>query len=98
MIAKCHFAGHAHALRFGLDAGELDPLVDFHQLHALQRGEKVEMPPGAAKLAVGDHRQAAGALGVHTGADGIVFNLTQRCRVNRAAGELFAGRFDGIRT
>ncbi len=97
MIAKRHFTGDAHALRFGLDAVELDALIHFHQLHALQRAEEVEMPPGAAKFAVGYHMQAAGALLLNGVTNRVVFDLTQVRGVYLPCRKLLAGLLNGIR-
>ena len=45
-------------LRPRLDAGELDAVRGAHQLGAIEQLEEVELPPGAAKFAVGRKLQA----------------------------------------
>ena len=62
MVAKRQLAGDANAVRFGLHAVELDPLLGIVTFNALQAIEEIEMPPCATKLTVGDHVQAAVAL------------------------------------
>ncbi len=52
-----HLAGDAHAARLGLDAGELDAVVRRVALDPAEAFEKIEMPPGAAVLAVGRQLQ-----------------------------------------
>jgi hypothetical protein len=42
---KVELAGYAHRLGFGLDAVELDAVVEPEPLAASQPPEKVEMPP-----------------------------------------------------
>src|SRR5258708_36089836 len=44
---------HPDAERLGLNALELNAVVELVDLHALQHPEEIEMPPGAAVLAVG---------------------------------------------
>ena len=55
---EVHLAGHAHAARLGLDAGELDAVVGRVALDPAEAFEKIEMPPGAAVFAVGRKLQA----------------------------------------
>ena len=45
-------AGDRDGLRLGLDAMELDAVIELHQGAAVEPGEEIEMPPGAAELAV----------------------------------------------
>ena len=51
-------AGDRDVLRPGLHARELDAVRGADQLGAVQQLEEVELPPGAAKLAVGRELQA----------------------------------------
>ncbi|CAM6676542.1 hypothetical protein KLQUCK387B2_25235 [Klebsiella quasipneumoniae subsp. similipneumoniae] len=75
MVAKRQLAGNAHAVRFGLHAVELDPLLGIVTLNALQAVEEIKMPPCATKLAVGDHVQAAVALLLDQVTDRVILNL-----------------------
>src|SRR5262249_24505088 len=53
MVGKRDLAHDAQPLRLGLHAAELDALLGFVNLHAVEHAEEVEVPPGAAELAVG---------------------------------------------
>ena len=55
---QCSLPDDLHAARLGLHAGELDALLGLVALDAAEPLEKVEMPPGAAILAVGDELHA----------------------------------------
>ena len=55
---EVELARDLQALGLGLDAVELDAVVEHHALAALELPEEVEMPPGAAELAVGGELQA----------------------------------------
>ena len=55
---EIELAGDLQALGLGLDAVELDAVVEHHALAARELPEEVEMPPGAAELAVGGELQA----------------------------------------
>ena len=79
------FRDDARRLRLRLHAGELDALLDLHELHAAERAEKIEMPPGPAILAVGDRGKADRLLLLHEGADFLVLDLAERVRVDLAA-------------
>ena len=57
VVGESDLAHDAQALRLGLHAAELDALVALVQLDAVQHPEEVEVPPGAAKLAVGGERK-----------------------------------------
>jgi hypothetical protein len=52
MVGEAELAGDADALRLGLDALELDAVVELVDLDVVEHAEEIEMPPGAAKLAV----------------------------------------------
>src|SRR5262249_5088545 len=53
MVGKADLAHDAQPLRLGLHAAELDALLGLVNLDAVEHAEKVEVPPGAAELAVG---------------------------------------------
>jgi hypothetical protein len=55
------------------------------------------MPPGATKLTVGDHMQAAGTLLLDNMADGLVLNRAKLPGINLTAGKFLTSLFDGIR-
>ena len=55
---EVELAGDLQALGLGLDAVELDAVVEHHALAALELPEEIEVPPGAAELAVGGELQA----------------------------------------
>ena len=98
MAAEAQFAGDAHAVGFGLHAVKLNALLRFVALHPLQAVEEIKVPPGATKLAVGHHLQAAGALLFNHVANRLVFYRTQLLRVNLTAGELDPRLLDGVGT
>ena len=54
---KADLAGHLQRLRLGLHALELNAVVGLDDVDAVEPAEKVEMPPGAAELAVGHRLQ-----------------------------------------
>ncbi len=58
MTGEADLAGHPHALGLGGDAGELDASAGRIQLDAVQTLVEIELPPGAAELAVGGDLQA----------------------------------------
>ena len=55
---EVELARDLQAFGLGVHAVELDALIDRHALAALQAPEEVEVPPGAAELAVGDELEA----------------------------------------
>ena len=75
MVAKRQLAGDANAVRFGLHAVKLDPLLGIVTFNALQAIEEIEMPPCAPKLTVGDHMQAAVALLLNQMTDRVILNF-----------------------
>ena len=58
MAGKSELAGHPHALIARRDGGKCDPGIHVVALGAVEAPEKIEVPPGAAELAVGDGLQA----------------------------------------
>jgi hypothetical protein len=53
VVLEVQLAADFHAARLGLDAGELDAVFGLIALDAAETFEEIEMPPGAAILAVG---------------------------------------------
>ena len=53
MAGKADLADHAHAFRLGIDAGEVDALASLVHFDAVEAFIEIEMPPGAAKFAIG---------------------------------------------
>src|SRR5215472_14736229 len=53
MVGKADLAHDAQPLRLGLHATELDALLGLVNLDPVEHAEEVEVPPGAAELAVG---------------------------------------------
>ena len=53
MVGEADLAHDAQALRLGLHAAELNALVGIVNLDAVEHAEEIEVPPGAAELAVG---------------------------------------------
>ena len=58
MVGEADLADDAQALRLGLHAAELDALVGLVDLDAVEHAEEIEVPPGAAELAVGRELEA----------------------------------------
>ena len=59
MAREADLADDVGPLGLGLHAGELDAVLDLLHLDAVERAEEIEVPPGAAELAVGCELQAA---------------------------------------
>jgi hypothetical protein len=90
MLPEPHLAVDVQALRPGLDPVELDGLLAAHQLHAFQRRQEVEVPPGAAELAVGHGLQPGLFLPRDHVADAAVLHLLQVGGADPLLGELRA--------
>ena len=58
MVGEADLAHDAQALRLGLHAAELNALVGVVNLDAVEHAEEIEVPPGAAELAVGRELEA----------------------------------------
>ena len=58
MAGEAELADDADRLGLGLDAGEHDALAGVEHLDAVEALVEVEMPPGAAELAVGRELEA----------------------------------------
>src|SRR5208337_2271641 len=53
MVGESELALDANALRLGLHAVKLDAVIELVEFDAVEHAEEIEMPPGAAELAVG---------------------------------------------
>src|SRR5260221_6198328 len=100
MVGKADLAEDAQPLRLGLHAAELDALLGLVNLDAVEHPEKVEVPPGAAELAVGRKLKAEFLLPLDDlldlavldrlelgGGDGTLFALGPRFLERRRAQE-----------
>src|SRR2546423_3028625 len=58
MTGESDLADDVRPFRLGLHAGELDAVLDLLHRNAVEAAEEIEMPPGAAELAVGGELQA----------------------------------------
>src|SRR4029079_5193835 len=58
MVGEADLADDAQALRLGLHAAELDALVAFVEIDAVEHAEEIEVPPGPPELAVGRELEA----------------------------------------
>ena len=72
---------HFDALGLGLNTVELNGLLATYQTDAAETGEKIEMPPGATKLAIGHDLETAGFLLAHDRTDTVVFDHPQTRRI-----------------
>ena len=96
IVGKVELADHAHRLMPGLNAGKLDALLGMKQLAAGEFRQKIEMPPGAAKLAVGRKLQTGRGLPVHDLLDLHVLGLSQLVSRDLAFLEPGAGFLDAL--
>ena len=90
MAGKAELAGDLDALVAGGDAGERDAGVHDVLLDAVEAPEEIEMPPGAAELAVGDRLQADLLLLLDDALDLAVLDRLERGGVDLALGALRA--------
>ena len=72
---------------------ELDAVIEFHDVYAIEHPEEIEVPPRPTELAIGSHLQASRPLR-HQRGDRLVFDLTQPCVVEFARGMAHACLFD----
>ena len=98
MVVEADLAGDFQRLRLRLDTLELDAVLGLHDLHALQFAEEVEMPPGAAELAVGHRLQADRLLLRHHVADRPVLDLAELGRTDLPFGTRDPRLLQGGRT
>ena len=80
------------AERPGLDALELDAVVELDDVDAVQHPEEVEVPPRAAELAVGGELEAGGGLARDEGGDRLILDRTQPGVVEFSGGMARHGR------
>src|SRR5262245_57497532 len=94
MVGKADLADDARAFCPRLHALERDALLHDVALGAVEAPEEVEMPPGAAELAVGDRLQPGLLLLLDHALDLAVLDRLQLGRVDRALGVLLASFLD----
>ena len=82
MAVEADLARDFQRLRLGLHALELDAVLGLDDVDALQSVEEVEMPPSAAKLAVGDGFEADLLLLLHDVADRVVLDGAKLIRAD----------------
>jgi hypothetical protein len=58
MGREADLGGDIQAVGLGVDAMELDRLLADHEVDAVEPGQEVEMPPGAAEFAIGRKLEA----------------------------------------
>ena len=58
VIGETDLAGDADALRLGLDALELDAVIELVEFDTVEHAEEIEVPVGAAEFAVGRELEA----------------------------------------
>ena len=98
VAGEAELAGHFQALVAGGNAGEGDAGLHDVLLDAVEAPEEIEMPPGAAELAVGDRLQADLFLFLDDALDLAVFDRLERGGVDFALGALLARFFQRGRT
>src|SRR5689334_7427421 len=98
MAGKADFAVDLDGLGFGLHAVELDAVIGRVERHTLKSAEKIEMPPGAAKLAVGGKLEPGLFLLGDRLFDLAIFDRAQRRGGDLVARALLARRFDRCRS
>ena len=95
---KVNLAREAQLRALGLGALELHgPGVGRDLLHAVERGEKVQVPHGAPELAVGDSAQAGVLLLLHELGDALVLNGRELGLVDLSGRVLGAGILQALR-
>ena len=97
MVAERNLPAEHQLRALGLGALELHrPRVGVNVLHVLKRLKEVEVPHGAAELAVGDGLQARLLLLFHQLGDGLVLGGGQRLARDGAGGEIGARLFQRL--
>ena len=95
---KVDLAREAQLRALGLGALELHgPGVGRDLLHAVECGEKVQVPHGATELAVGDGAQAGGLLLLHELGDALVLDSRELGFVDLSGRVLGAGILQALR-
>ena len=84
MARKAELADDPRRAMFGLHPMELNAVIDFGDLHAVEHPEEIEMPPGPAKLAVSRNLQSDVFLLLDDLLDLAVLDLLERGRVDFA--------------
>src|SRR5215831_2945032 len=90
VVGKPDLAVHADAQRLGLDALELDAVVDLINLDAVKHPEKVEMTPRAAIFTIGRELKTDLLLLGDDDRNFPVFHRLELCRRNLTLGGLLA--------
>src|SRR5262245_39675479 len=98
MVGKAELADDARALRAGLQALERDALLHHIAFRAVEAPEKVEVPPGAAELAVGDGLEPHLLLLLDDALDLAVLDRLERGRADLALGVLLPRLLERSRT
>src|SRR5262245_22251148 len=98
VIGKAELADDARALRACLHALECDALLHHVALGAVETPEEVEVPPGAAELAVGDGLESHLLLLLDDALDLAILHRLERGRIDLALGVLFARLLQRCRT
>src|SRR5215831_4464796 len=84
MARKAELAGDARRAMFGLHPLELNAVVDFGDLYAVEHAEEIEVPPGPAKLAIGRDLKPDVFLFLDDLLDLAVLDLLERRRADLA--------------
>ena len=90
MVREADLVDDPDAPRLGLDALELDAVAELVELDAVEHAVEVEMPPGAAKLAVGRELEADRFLLADDLLDLAVFHRAELGGADRARRRLLA--------
>ena len=98
VVGKSELADDARALRAGLQALERDALLHHVALGAVETPEEVEVPPGAAELAVGNGLEPDLLLLLDRALDLAVLDRLERSRIDLAPGVFLAGLLQRSRT
>ena len=90
MVGEADLVDDPDAPRLGLHALELDAVIELVELDAVEHAEEVEMPPGAAELAVGRELEADRFLLADDLFDLAVLDRGKLGRADRAGRRLLA--------
>src|SRR5205085_2938258 len=97
MAGKSDLARHLHALVAGLDRGKRDAGIHHVLLDAVEAPEEIEVPPGAAELAVGHGLEPDLLLPLDDALDLAVFDRLELGRRDLGFGAFFARLFENWR-
>ncbi len=96
IVGVIELPGHRRGNRLELGrAAELNRRLDLDHIDAIQSGQKIVMPKGAAVLAIGHRFQAHRFLRLDGLPNAVVFNLSQALGRQDAIGMLPPGRVQG---